>query len=162
MQNPFNKSQLEFIDLITEIVKNAKALKDKYTEEKDAPVNYVCIFCQSEKEFDFLQKTALSLGDILDQTYSGPLILLHTPIKTVSGNVRIIKIRKPDPQRPCRGDADFTVKNFEEFKKQVLDKKYFSLIKRPKFEMIELYVPGENVRVYFSNPTLEEIYLGEA
>ena len=34
---------------VQEIVKKASNLKDKYTSEKKAPVNYACIFCQNEE-----------------------------------------------------------------------------------------------------------------
>ena len=33
------------------IVEKSKILKDKYTNEYDAKVNYACIFCQNESDF---------------------------------------------------------------------------------------------------------------
>ncbi len=140
---------------IQNIVKRAKELKDKYTDQYNAPVNYVCIFCQNEVEFEELSKLAQKIGRVIKQTYSGPLFLIE-PVETAAGKVRLLKIRKPDPTRPQQGDADFTVKDYQSFKEKYLKLPNFSLIKRPEFEMIELKDLDLDVLAYFSYPTLEE------
>ena len=44
--------------LVKEIVENATKLKDKHTNQKNASVNYACIFSQSKDEYDdFIEVT---------------------------------------------------------------------------------------------------------
>jgi len=86
----------------------------------------------------------------------GPVYHIQ-PIKTVSGNLKLLKIRKPDSTKPELGDADFTVGNYSEFKKKHLSKTGFKLIpKREDFEMIELVDSKFDVRAYFSHPPLDK------
>ncbi|NCN98621.1 hypothetical protein COU62_04600 [Candidatus Pacearchaeota archaeon CG10_big_fil_rev_8_21_14_0_10_35_219] len=67
----------------------------------------------------------------------------------------MLKIRFPDVTRKERGDADFTISNYDEFKKECLSKG-FSLIKRKAIELIKLTDSKFKVRVYFSNPFLDK------
>lgn len=141
--------------LIQNIVKNAKDLKDKYTDQKNAPVNYACIFCQSKEEEENFLKLAHKLGTVIQETKAGPVFQI-SPLDTIAGKLQLLKIRKPDSTRPERGDADFTVSDYPSFKKKYLNKPGFSLIQKENFEMIELYKKGRNVRVYFSFPPLDK------
>ncbi len=141
--------------LIEEIVKKANDLKNKHTSEKNALVNYACIFAQNKEQFNDLLAVAQRIGSVIEETPTGPLYHIQ-PLKTVSGNLRLLKIRKPDPTRPELGDADFTIENYSEFKKKHLAKTGFKLIPRENFEMIELVDPKFNVRAYFSNPSLDK------
>src|SRR3989344_8037436 len=141
-------------NLIKNIVKNAEVLKDKYTDQKNIPVNYACIFCQSEEEKNYFLREAYKLGTIIQETEKGPLFKV-SPIVTTAGKLQLLKIRNPDSTRPERGDADFTVFDYLSFKSKYLNKPKFSLIKKENFEMIELYEKGNEVRVYFSFPPLD-------
>ena len=141
----------EFVKMVQDIVKEAHELCDKHTTEKTAPVNYACIFAQSEEEYDTLLACAQELGTIVQEKASG-LVFQIRPLDTVAGKLEVLKIRKPDAKRPEQGDADFTVLGYEEFKQKVLGRKEFTLIPREGFEMIELMDPKFDVRVYFSNP----------
>ena len=145
-----NESKLK--QLIQEIVKKANSLKDKHTSEKNAPVNYACIFCQSEEQYNNLIATLEKIGKVVKETAMGPVFHI-SPLDTVAGKLQLLKIRKPDKSRPELGDADFTVADYPEFKKRYLSQKGFSLMIRD-FEMIELADPQFNVRAYFSNPPL--------
>jgi hypothetical protein len=144
----------ELIKYIQDIVLKAKKLKDEYIEYKDIPVNYACIFSQSEEEYEKLNNIVGNIGKIIKETPSGLLYNIE-PIDTIAGKLLLIKIRKPDPTRPEIGDADFTVPNYNDFKKKYLPQKGFKLIPREGFEMIELMEEGMDVRVYFSNPSLD-------
>lgn len=97
------------------------------------------------------------MGTILEETDKGPLFRI-TPLTTVAGNLKILKIRMPFANRPERGDADFTVHNFENFKKTYLSRPGFNLITKPSFEMVELLDPKFDVLAYFSHPPLDEQY----
>lgn len=135
---------------VGDLVEKASVLKNKYTDEKFAPVNYACVFSQNDEEFKALLESASQIGKIVKETPTGPLFHIH-PIDTVSGKLKLLKIRLPDKTRPERGDADFTVGNYDNFKKKTLPTKFFKLIERKEFEMIELMEPGCDVRAYFSN-----------
>jgi hypothetical protein len=141
--------------LVEEIVKNANDLKNKHTSEKNAQVNYACVFCQSDEQFDSLVAPAQEIGRVVEDTPTDPLFHIQ-PLNTIAGKLQLLKIRKPDAARPELGDADFTVANYSEFKRKYLSQKGFSLIVRKNFEMIELVDPQFNVRAYFSNPPLNE------
>lgn len=142
-------------NLVKEIVEKASVLKDKYVEEKNAPVNYACIFSQDGSEFNDLVEITKQIGSIIKDTPTGPLFHIH-PINTVSGQLKLLKIRQPDKTRPEQGDADFTVDNFEDFKKKYILQANFKLISRDDFEMIELMDNEFDVRSYFSNPPLDK------
>lgn len=144
------------IKLIQGIVEEAQLLKDKYIlGEKKAPVNYACIFSQTEKEFNEFLKIIQKMGPQVDTTSMGPIFDIGR-IETKAGRLRVFKLRLPDIKRPERGDADFTVKDYVKFKKDYLFKTGFNLLIRPKFEMIELSDPTFNVLAYFSSIPMNE------
>lgn len=142
-------------ELIKSIVVKATTLKNKHIEYKDTPVNYVCIFSQSKKEYEELLEITQKIGKIIQETPTGQLFQIQ-PLKTVSGVLKLLKIRIYDPTRPERGDADFTISNFEEFEKKYLSKKGFKIMRKPDFYMIELMDSKFDVRAYFSNPPLDK------
>lgn len=141
--------------LIQEIVKKAVKLKNQHTDDLSSPVNYVAIFCQSGKEYEEILDITKQMGKVVEDTPTGPLFHISN-LETVTGDLKLLKIRKPDSARKELGDADFTVDNYSEFKSKYLDKNGFKLIKREKFEMIELADSGFDVLVYFSNPPLDQ------
>ncbi len=145
----------ELARLVREIVAQAAKLRDAHTNEREARANYAAVFSQSEDEYESLLAAANQLGRVVEQTPTGPLFHI-APIATAAGVLRLLKIRKPDSTRPERGDADFTVADYARFKSLHLSKPGFRLIKRPRMELIELMDPVFKVRVYFSNPPLDE------
>ncbi len=146
----------DLISLVRIIVEKAKNLKDKYTEQKDIPVNWVCIFSQNEREcYEFLN-AASKIGKEVKETPTGKIFHIK-PIHTIAGDLQLLKIRTPDSTRPEMGDADFTVNDYASFKRKYLNEEKFKLITRHDFEMLELMEDGFDVRVYFSNPTQEEL-----
>lgn len=141
--------------LVQSIVEKTTALKNKHIEYKNAPVNYACIFSQSKEEYGELLEVARKIGKVIQETPSGLLFHIE-PLETVSGVLKLLKIRIYDPTRPERGDADFTISNFPEFEKKYLSKPGFKIMKKPDFYMIELMDSDFDVRAYFSNPPLDE------
>lgn len=141
--------------LARKITEDAKKLKDKHTSEKDAPVNYVCIFSHSQEEFEELLVFARKMGRVVRETATGPLFQI-VPLETVAGKLQILKIRIPDETRPERGDADFTVADYLQFKQKYLPQPGFKLIERPQMEMMELMDSKFDVRAYFSHPPLDQ------
>lgn len=145
----------EMIEIVINLVNDACKLKNRHTDESDAVVNYACIFPHTDNEYNMYYEVAAEMGTIAKETATGNLFLVDS-IPTVAGNLRLVKVRKPDPTRTERGDADFTVKDYNAFKSKVMEKEGFKLIERPTMEMIELMEDGADVRVYFSNPPLDK------
>ena len=148
---------LELQIIIQNIVKDAVVLKNKRTDQINAPVNYACIFTHSQDEYELLKNVTNQMGTVLEETDKGPLFHI-TPLATVAGNLKILKIRMPFANRPERGDADFTVHDYENFKKTYLSQPGFNLISKPGFEIMELIDPEFDVLAYFSHPPLDEQY----
>ena len=139
---------------IQNIVEKATELKNQYIDDKNTPVNYACIFSQSQEEYNELVETTRHMGNVVKETATGLLFQIK-PLKTISGALQLLKIRLPDSTRPELGDADFTVSHFLEFEKKYLSRSGFKLIKRENFVMIELIDSQFDVRVYFSHPPLD-------
>lgn len=146
-------------EIVRYIVLRTLELNSLYLSDENARINYSAIFCQSEDEFEKLNLEAAKLGMIVDNTPTGPLYKLINPIKTVAGPLWLIKIRKPYATHPQRGDADFTLKDYQSFKNKYLsDSQHFFLIIRENFEMIELRDERFDVLSYFSSSPLTEEY----
>ena len=146
----------EVYDLIKDIVKKSNELKNKYTNEINAKVNYACIFCKDDNEYNNYIKILKEDGNIIiEDTYSGPLFKIKD-LETISGTLKLVKIRRYDDKHLDLGDADFTVSNYIKFKKRYITNHNFKLIVREDSEMIELMEEGYDVRTYFSNPPLDK------
>ena len=142
-------------NIVKNIVAQADILKCQLLNDP-APVNYACIFCQSDDEFMSFLGIVKQVGTVAQNTKAGPVFQIE-PLPTIAGNLQLLKIRKPDPTRPERGDADFTLSNYDKFKKEHINQKGFKLIDKGNLEMIEYRVPDANVLVNFSNPTLAHV-----
>lgn len=137
-------------EMVHYIVNRSIELRNKYTSAHTAPVEFVCIFCQNKKEYNKFTELIQTLGRIVQRTQSGFTYLLDEPIKTEAGPLRLVKIRKPDPQRKERGDADFNTE-YKEFKEKYQENPKFELITRETFEMLRLSDPGFDVMACFSS-----------
>lgn len=146
----------ELKKLAQEIVAESRRLNAAHTSEQQAPVNYACVFTQSASEYEEMIKVARQLGPVAQDTAMGPVFHI-TPLSTAAGTLRLLKIRRPDPKRRERGDADFTVTDYETFKRTYLGKPGFGLIKRTDMEMIELIDSSYDVIAYYSHPTLAAV-----
>ncbi len=143
------KEDLELV--INYIVDEGEKINKKYLEEKVGSIDYLAIFCKDEKEKQELLGLMDKLGEVVQETPTGPNYKLLTPIKTKSGNVNLVKIRNADPKKSHRGAPDFRVNDYVLFKKKYLGRQNFNLIIRPGFEMIEIWDPNADVLVYYLN-----------
>ena len=148
-----NHNNLE--STVSAIVKQANELRLRHSLGYPARVSYCAIFCQNAEQFTSMNSQASSIGALANDTSTGPVYVVP-PIETVMGPLRIVKVRKPDPTRPERGDADFAVEDYEAFKAANIGRPGFSLIERGHYEMIELMDRDFDVRAYFSHPPVEE------
>jgi len=146
----------ELKTLVQQIVSAASRLNTVHTDQPNVPVNYACIFAQSQAEYEELVNAAHHLGSVAQDTATGPVYFI-SPLSTDAGILRVLKIRRPDPKRLEQGDADFTVVDYDTFKKTHINKPGFSLIQRKDMEMLELIDPSFNVLAYYSHPTVAEL-----
>lgn len=144
----------DFNKIIDYIVEKSVDLKNKYVKE-ELKIDYVCVFSQSQEEYDHFIGLASSLGKIAQETKTGPVFKFNSPPQTIAGKPNLLKIRIPDKTRPQGGDVDFNT-DYEKFKAKYLNDKNFTLIKRENFEMIELRDEGFDVLVYFSSIPLSK------
>lgn len=142
----------DFNNYIVNIVYLADILKKRYVTDY-APVNYACIFCQTEYEYTLFNDFAWRMGKVVQDTPTGQLFQIPK-LSTIVGTLQLLKIQKPDPSRTEKWDADFTLMNYNQFKVGNLWKNGFSFIQRETLERIELKEKNYPVRVYFSNPPL--------
>ena len=119
-------------------------------------MEFACIFCQNEEEYAKFTSLIENRGKIAEDTKSGFTYLLNEPIETISGPLRLIKIRKPDPLRLERGDADFNT-DYKNFKGKYQENPRFELVKRDTFEMLRLSDPDFDVMACFSNIPISKI-----
>lgn len=144
-----DKNKLEqLVNYITD--QGIKAIKDN-TAENNFEIDYLGIFSRNDSEYQELTDFVCGLGKELDpgRTKTGLTFLLDKSMQTSAGELKYLKIRKPDPTRPQRGAPDFKVGNYVEFKEKYLKNGNFSLVVRKNFEMLEL--KGVDVLVYFPN-----------
>lgn len=156
------KKVADFVELdelkmiVRNIVWQAKSLKDKFTDQKDAPVNYACIFAHNDNKYIQYEKVVKQWGERRLETATG-VVYEIPPMETVAGKLKLLKLRRPDPDHWEIGDADFTVTHYSKFKAEYLNQSNFQLVERPGMEMIELRDSTVNARAYFSYPTLAEV-----
>jgi hypothetical protein len=144
------------ITTINSIVSRSGELKNKFTDASSAPVEFACIFCQNEQEYKQFTDSIKKLGKVVEKTNSGFTYLLHKPIQTNAGPLRLVKIRKPDVSRTERGDADFNTE-YNVFKEKYQNNLGFELVKRDTFEMIRLSSPDFDTMACFSNVPKSEV-----
>lgn len=147
----------DLLGLIQYIAKTTIDLKNKYIDEKDLPIDYLTIFSHSEDEFNEMKNIAGDLGEVIDNN-NGPVYRLHEPIKIPMGELKYLRVRHPDTERPQKGCDDFKVDDFKEFEKKYAGKfrDNITLIKRPDYEMVEIKDNQFDVLVYFPSITFSE------
>ncbi|MCX6705972.1 MAG: hypothetical protein NTV24_02595, partial [Candidatus Woesebacteria bacterium] len=74
-------------EIVSYIVNKSYELKNKYTNEKTAPVEFACIFCQSNDEYQDLDDRVGKLGSVVQETPSGKTHLLNQVIQTKAGSL---------------------------------------------------------------------------
>jgi len=119
----------ELKKLTQDIVAEAVRLNAAHTDQPKAPVNYACIFAQTESAYQELIGAAHKLGSIASDTATGPVFLI-APLSTAAGPLRILKVRRPDPKRPEKGDADFTIADYVNNVEQAISREHTMWVAR--------------------------------
>ena len=146
-----------FTQLITYIVDHGIQTMYENTDVKEFTVDYCAIFSRNEDEYNVLFDFCKQIGKEIDKQYNktGHTFLLDNGIKTSTGVLQNIKIRKHDQTRPQRGAPDFMVSDYQSFKEAYLHTSgNFTLLVRKEYEMIE--VKGIDVLVYIPNKSMQE------
>ena len=146
----------DLISIINYLVDNTVRMKNEFTDAVDAPIEFACIFCQSNEEYKRFTVEIQKLGKIVQDTSTGFTYHLDKPLETKAGILNLVKIRKPDPQRKERGDTDFNT-HYQRFKEKYENKPRFELVRREEFEMLRLSDPSYSVMVCFSSKPLSEV-----
>lgn len=108
--------------MIKEIIKeNLEKYKNDIDSIKENKIiDCITIFSSSEEDYDALNEE-LSNNKLIDEMTSGNLYYLNSPIITTYGDLYFIKIRKHDDNyNNYRVSVDFTVDNYNEFKKGLI------------------------------------------
>ncbi len=138
------------LNYINYIVTRSVDLKNKYTDEVNAQVEFCDIFSRDNDEYQQLTEVINKIGKIVYTAPTGNIYSLNKPIKTVAGLLSLVKIRKSDDNLHFRGDADFDT-DYPKLKQKYQNNPYFELIVRHKFEMLRLSDPNFDVMTCFSN-----------
>jgi hypothetical protein len=141
--------------IVDYLVRHALEALDRRAEHFGAELDYVAIFSKDDQEFDELVLCVEKLGTEVDYQMrkTGVTFHLAQPIMTEFGDLKLLKIRKPDPTRPQRGAPDFVIQNYDEFKQKYLyTSGNFTLMFHTHTEMIEL--KGVDVLVYLKSRSL--------
>lgn len=139
-------------EILEYIVAETLKMNSIYIPDESMEINYSAIFCQNDFEYGQFNNEVSQIGNIIENTPTGPLYKLSEPLETLAGPLSLLKIRKFDSTRPQRGDADFTLKDYNTFKeKYSKDSQHFKVIDRGHFEMIELRDQEFKALSYFSN-----------
>lgn len=144
------------LELVQDIVQRSLQLVRLRGIAADVRTNYACIFAQSDDERAAMLAAAAQIGRVIVETPSGPIFVFNEPLATAAGNLRLLKIRRPDAARPERGDADFTIADYAALKAREAGDAAFTTVTRPECEMLELVDKGLNIRAYFSDKPLDE------
>ncbi|MFS8131373.1 MAG: nucleotide exchange factor GrpE [Candidatus Dojkabacteria bacterium] len=144
---------------LSEIIKEARKLHDKYLAEYSLTVDYVNIFCLDSNEYGFYTNEALKIGVMLKEVSNGIYVKFNTIMDVENISIKTIKVRKPDPTKSTDGALDFVTSDYEILKGELQDNPTFQLSVNT-FKQEEIVVSDENTDAYIaigSIPILETL-----
>ena len=116
---------------------------------KDIELDFMDIFPKSQIERTEIEIELRQKAKCIEKEEKGEYYLLNTPINTILGVLRVVKLRIFDNKKNKRGTMDFKSSYYEQIKKIVRGKKDVYIISKSKDELIEIPI-GDNF-IYFSN-----------
>ncbi len=145
------------IPRIKEIVEKSQILREEKLRNINTSLDYVAVFSSSPTEYDEYNEQASNIGQVYSETNTGITYLLTDEIETVEGPVKLIKIRKPDKEKPYLGAPDYAVENYEDVKNFLIETEIAIAQKASDgFEILE--IKGEEVLIYIpSTPLSSEV-----
>lgn len=73
-------------EILEYIIPKTLELNRIHISDESVRINYSAIFCQSDDEYEELNKEAVQLGGVAEDTPTGPLYKFHKPIQALSPN----------------------------------------------------------------------------
>lgn len=146
MIKPIQKKE-ELIEAIKYVTTETSRLA-KMIVGKTFPIKSLTVFAHSQSEYESLIRILAGMGRPYNEN-NGPRVELHEPIVIEGNHITYLRIRKPDLERPQVGCCDFET-DYDAFKSKNLANhpNNLRLIKRPVYEMIELYALEFKVLAY--------------
>ena len=144
---------------IENIVKSVatKSKKDISIFKEIKQMDFVDIFPRSEVERIKLNNDAIKLGVVIEKTDRGVVYKLNNPIKTILGEILLVKIRKYDSSRlSWEGAGDFIVDDFEKFKEKHKDSPNCKFVVGQTYTAIE--IKTENSLSYVMDIPTSQFY----
>ena len=141
-------SRKNFLRAIQYVARETSRLMQR-TIGRELPITYLTIFAHRHEEYERLVAFATELGKP-EETNNGLRFNLKEPIRTRSGDLKRLRIRKPDPYRTQVGCADYDVGDYTDFRDKHLAKHPYNvrLIERPGYSMLEFHDPDFDVFAY--------------
>lgn len=162
-------SQAQLDEAITYVAVTATRLYFAQTGDvEDELIDSLTLFAHFPDEYEQLQRLALQRGALHGEN-NGPRVKLHQPLKIAVAHlerngrpetryttVRFLRIRHPDPYRMQVGCCDLKADFYSQDFVYALTRNDHSisprLIKRPTYDMLELFDPGLDVLAYVVQP----------
>src|SRR5581483_11001592 len=104
--SPIN-SKKELIETVDYIASKATELCQKVIG-REYPISSLTVFAHYPDEYKRLTEILFKLGE-LDHENNGPFVKLQQPIKIVNNQLKLLRVRQPDPYRMQVGCNDFEV-----------------------------------------------------
>lgn len=137
----------ELYNAIKYVIKNENILSKKVIGN-ELPISYLTIFSHFDDEYNGLLEIINKLGQISDAN-NGIKVKLKKPINFDNQKVGLLRIRKPDVERPQVGCCDFKIENYDNFKNNYLrNNDNLRLIIRSEYEMIEFFDSNFDILAY--------------
>lgn len=120
-------------------------------------IDFLDIFPKSVEHKELLDKEALKISKMIDETSRGNFYVLNKPIKTIFGLLKIIKIRVYDESRLNWVAApDFAIVSYSEFEKHYKNDDRFTYIEKPVYKGLEFKT--DKSLIYFLDELTTDYY----
>jgi molecular chaperone GrpE len=145
------------VQRIKETVEKSQILREEKLSEIETNLDYVAVFCQSNKEYDQYNEEADKLGKVYKEDSNGITYILIDQIDTVEGPLSLVKIRKYEEEKSQLGAPDYSVTGYLKIKEDLVNEGIAEIKKAADGEEI-LEVMGDDVIIYIpENPLSAEI-----
>ncbi len=130
------------------VAARSRTLIERITHRSLA-ISYLTLYTHREEDFVRLCTFMSELGKPVD-VEDGIRFVLKSPIKTRSGPLKRVRIRKPDPYLAHVGAGDFTVGDYTDFRDAELAQNpgNIRMIQRDGYQMMEFHDASFDVFAY--------------
>jgi molecular chaperone GrpE (heat shock protein) len=130
---------------------------------KDANLEFISVFSQSQDEYETYTEELLENGELLAESSTGAFVILERPLTTSLGGIKVIKIRKPSEERNSLGNVNYSVTDFQEFLNHYSNSDYFAVSSDSEgIKLVTLEEPDTDYFVVVRESSLLDKLTGEA